>query len=181
MLHLQKHHLTQVPLFRFMILMGGNLPYSADYDEGLDVTDWIAFHRMPLLASADLDEIRAFNEWAPDNQDKRPDPMDKTGISPILHKIMDQHVSGEFDRRKFDSRLLHPEVTKLRVTVPTLHVLGSQDDAYKGAQNMLQLCDPKYRLQYTFEGGHEIPRAKTDLVKIKEMIEKTVQTSVMLS
>ncbi|PNS14520.1 Dihydrofolate reductase [Sphaceloma murrayae] len=178
MLHHQKYNPTSAPPFRFLVLMGGNLPYSADPNEGIEVTDWISFHRMP---PADLSVIKAFNTWAPHHQDQRPGVRDLTGINPILHCIVDDWVGTEYNRELLVTYLYHPDATKTRVKVPTLHILGRQDDVYEGGKKLMELCEKRNRMEYHFDGGHEIPRNRADLVKIAGMFEKVVQSSLMLS
>lgn len=168
-------------MFRFLAGFGGNVPYSGDPDEGIDVTDWVAFHRAHDTTGASIEELKAFSAWAINNQDKRPHPMDTTGISPIFHPIMAKFVSPVFNRKMFESKLLHPDVTSIRVKVPTVHIIGKKDDVLSGAKNMMELCDARQRLVYIHEGGHEVPRGKTDLLRIKDLIEKAVHNSTMMS
>ncbi|SMQ54214.1 unnamed protein product [Zymoseptoria tritici ST99CH_3D7] len=174
MLKLQKDQPCQQPLFRFLILIAGNIPFSGDEQEGIDVTDWISFHREPC---ANLDELVAFNDWARENPDQRPDIMDPTGIHPSLVPLLEECRTGEYARDRYVTRFLHPEVCKLRLDLPTVHVHGQADHLYEGAKGMAELCAPAQREICTHAGGHEIPRTNNDMLRLKRMIEKAVMRS----
>lgn len=174
MLKLQKYEPYREPLFRFLILMGGNIPYSGDSEEGIEVTDWISFHREPC---ANLAEVKAFNAWAQQNQDKRPHPMDPIGIHPCLLPLMEKHGIRQYTREQYFTKSLHPEVCKLRLNLPTVHVYGEADKVYEGAKKMADLCDPSQREVCSHAGGHEVPRSNNDTLRLKRMIEKTVLRS----
>ena len=178
MLMRQKHYPFEPPLFSFMIFMGGNIPYSADEEEGIETTDWMIRHRM---VPADLEKIKSFNAWAALNPQDRPDPSDPNGINPALHPLLPRFAGRAFDRRNYYTRSLHPEIVQTRLHIPTLHVLGKADDVYEGSKHMAELCDAKLRLIYEHKGGHEVTRDKIDLLRLKEMVEKTVARSQQLA
>lgn len=172
---MQEEEPTHPLPFRFLICMGGNLPFSGSDKGGVDVTDWIAFHRIPV---SDLKELDTFSQWAQANQDKMPHPTDRVGISTMFHPIMDEYVLKEYDREAFFTKLIHPDVDKERLDLPTCHVYGKNDEAVDGAAKMVELCSPKRRLQYIHEGGHDVPRSKIEVTKIAHLIERTVQASM---
>lgn len=172
---MQEEEPTHPLPFRFLICMGGNLPFSGSDKGGVDVTDWIAFHRIPV---SDLKELDNFSQWAQANQDKMPHPTDRVGISTMFHPIMDEYVLKEYDREAFFTKLIHPDVDKERLDLPTCHVYGKNDEVVDGAAKMVELCSPKRRLQYIHEGGHDVPRSKIEVTKIAHLIEKTVQASM---
>lgn len=155
--------------------MGGNLPFSGDDKGGVDVTDWIAFHRIPV---SDLQELNEFSQWAQANQDKMPHPTDRVGISTMFHPIMDEYVLKEYNREAFFTKLIHPDVDKERLDLPTCHVFGKNDEVVDGAEKMAELCSPKLRLQYIHDGGHDVPRSKAEVTKIASLIEKTVRSTM---
>ncbi|KAH8692260.1 serine hydrolase FSH [Talaromyces proteolyticus] len=179
MLKRQKHYPLMPPLFRFMVFWGGNLPWSADQEEGIEVTDWILAHR---LVPPDIEDIRSFNAWAAEHPDDRPDPDDPTGINPALHPLIPGWLAGKvFDRRNYYTRVYHPDVTQTRLQIPTLHVLGKADEVYGGSKRMAELCNAKTRVVYEHKGGHDVPRDRTDILRIKELFEKTVARSQQLA
>lgn len=174
----QKREPTLPPLFRFLVLMAGNLPWSGDPDDGVEVTDWHSFHRWPV---ADIDELTAFNAWAQAHPELKPDPWDATALSPIVQPLIRKFASPVYRRENYFSKALHPAVCKERLRVPTCHVFGSADSAFEGAKKMAELCDERRRLTYIHTGGHEVPRSKVDTDKVVGMIEKTVQASTNLA
>ncbi|KAJ9656590.1 hypothetical protein H2198_004824 [Neophaeococcomyces mojaviensis] len=161
-------------------LRSGNLPWSGDEEEGVEVTDWVLSHK---LVSPDLEDIKRFNSWAAEHPDDRPDPSDRTGINPALYSLMPAWLAAgkAFDRQNYYTRVYHPEVVLTRLNIPTLHVFGKVDEVYEGAKRMAELCDAKSRLIYEHKGGHEMPKNKVDLLRIKDLVEKTVARSQQLA
>ncbi|KAF7553554.1 hypothetical protein G7Z17_g3560 [Cylindrodendrum hubeiense] len=50
------------------------------------------------------------------------------------------------------------EQQKRRIKIPTVHIIGSRDAAYKESMNLRDMCEPRNRLEYFHGSGHEVPR-----------------------
>lgn len=67
-----------------------------------------------------------------------------------------------------------PETFPTRIAIPTLHVIGMNDQFSKHSQDLVKLCDPdKIQVLYV-DGGHEIPRTEKALNRCSELFEKVV-------
>jgi hypothetical protein len=62
----------------------------------------------------------------------------------------------------------------VRISIPTLHVLGTEDQFEKYSQELIKLCQPDRTEVVAFEGGHEIPRSEVVLQKCWNMFELVV-------
>ena len=70
---------------------------------------------------------------------------------------------------------MFPEVDKVRVPIPTGHILGELDPMRESGEMMCEMCDKRSMLMYKHGFGHEIPaRSMKGLRKIRDVIEKTI-------
>ena len=175
------------PPFRAAIFQNGAMPWSATPDLGKDVTPLVIQHRyVPCtLAEADralADEHAKNPTQASTMADERKIKWEDSELIPPMmrvtyHKIValdaEKDVKREYD--DFRSRRMFPEVDKVRVGVPSAHILGKKDWQFELGAMMGGFCDPEVRLMYKHGFGHEIPaRSPRDIWMIKEVIEKTV-------
>lgn len=160
-----------------MIFICGNIPFSPDRSEGIEVTDHHSFRRLP---SANLDEVKKFNEYAASHPEEAPHIRDTTLIHPALRCLMHTWADIPYDREHFYSRSLHPGVVKSRVQIPTLHIVGKEDEVYEGSKCMADLCDVRTRQMYEQRAGHDVTKDRVDLSRIKDLVEKTVLRSQQL-
>lgn len=76
------------------------------------------------------------------------------------------------------TRKWHPEIDAVRLQIPTAFVFGREDELFEGGKEMMGLCDSRYVCgEYVHKGGHEIPKARADQMKIADLIMKVVQRS----
>ena len=85
---------------------------------------------------------------------------------------------AELERAKEGCVLVHPDQDTIRLKIPTLHVLGRNDDAYQAGRKLRDLCDARYASIMEHTEGHNVPRGETE--KLKDLIEKTVARSEFL-
>lgn len=92
-------------------------------------------------------------------------------------KIHEQDVEGGVQRDYDDyrSHRMFPEVDKVRIEVPSAHILGAKDPLYELSVRMCEMSDPKVSLKYEHGFGHEFPvKSQRDMRKLGEVIEKTI-------
>lgn len=63
-----------------------------------------------------------------------------------------------FDARGMVTRRYHPEEDGLRISIPTAHIVGHNDDEHDRQLLLHGLCDSRRATIYDHGGGHEIPR-----------------------
>ena len=178
-------HLPQP--FRSAIFMNCSMPWSATKALGKDVTPLVIQHQYVPCTLAEADRVLALEyERNPTKEDMLKDERnanwgDGDLIPPMMRhayqNIHAQDVEKGVDREYNDymSHRMFPEVDKVRVPIPTGHVLGEQDPLKDLGSAMCLMCDPRLMLVHKHGFGHEIPaRSLKDLKKIKEVIEKTV-------
>ncbi|KAJ9654234.1 hypothetical protein H2198_006694 [Neophaeococcomyces mojaviensis] len=57
-----------------------------------------------------------------------------------------------------------PEITSYRIPIPTLHVMGAEDEFAEHSEKLVQLCRAdKAEVMRVRDGGHDLPRTKTAL------------------
>lgn len=61
-------------------------------------------------------------------------------------------------------RVIHPDLVKQRIRIPTIHVVGKEDNPLMIRQSelMYKVCDPAMSKWLEHSGGHDIPRKPAD-------------------
>ncbi|KAK7959441.1 uncharacterized protein PG986_004295 [Apiospora aurea] len=79
-------------------------------------------------------------------------------------------------------RLLHPDIYKERVRIPTVHVSGTSDVPAMEEQSRVAegLYTPSLAQLYRHGGGHEIPFKKTEVAAIISMVKKAEEKGKQL-
>lgn len=178
-------HLPQP--FRSAIFMNCYAPWSATEDLGKDVTLLVIQHQYVPCTLAEADRVLALEyEKNPTKEDMLKDERntnwgDGDLIPPMMRQAYQNIHAKDLEKgvdRKYNDYMSHrmfPEVDKVRVPIPTGHILGQYDPHKELGTTMCDMCDPRVMLIYEHEYGHEIPaRSPRNLKKIKELIEKTV-------
>ncbi|KAF2667283.1 hypothetical protein BT63DRAFT_289093 [Microthyrium microscopicum] len=175
MMHHQETSSDGIPLFRFAIFISCALPWTWDESTGIDVTALVIRGRdvpveLPELQAA----IEAIDKEA--NFDSK-SWLTSTAISPALRERVAAVPKEPNNYENYHVRRMHPDYDTVRLQAPTAHVLGRVDFAYEGGKKLRALCEPGYSQTWEHPGGHAIPRNGIDVLKIKEIIERTVSRS----
>jgi pimeloyl-ACP methyl ester carboxylesterase len=56
-----------------------------------------------------------------------------------------------------------PHEFPCRISIPTLHVIGKDDQFAEHSQTLVELCQPDKAEVMVVEGGHDLPRSKQGL------------------
>lgn len=67
-----------------------------------------------------------------------------------------------------------PNTFPIRISIPTLHVLGAEDQFEEHSRALIKLCQADRTEVFSFEGGHEIPRIEPDVQKCVDMLEVVI-------
>ena len=177
MLHHQITRPFEPPLFRSAIFICTFLPRCADSTNGVDVTPLIIRRkRVPT----ELVELRSQIEAARAEADYNPKTDSLEGIPLALSDVITEldNVDNEsFDYKRYVTRMFHPEVDKVRIQIPTAHVVGRNDPVRDASLKLVDMCDVRYVSVYEHKGGHELPKTADSLQRIKDVIQKTVMRS----
>lgn len=178
-------HLPQP--FRAAIFMNSYMPWSATKNLGKDVTPLVIQQQFVPFTLAEADQVLALEyERNPNRESMLKDGRNASwgngDLIPSMMRAAYQHIpTQDLEKgldRKYDDLIAHrmfAEMDKVRMPIPTGHILGDTDPLKDSGAAMCNMCDPRLMLTYKHEFGHEIPtRSSKDLRKIKEVIEKTV-------
>ena len=178
-------HLPQP--FRAAIFMNCSMPWSATEDLGYDVTPLVIQHQYVPTTLAEAERVIALEykknptKEAMLKDERNTDWEDGDLIPPMMRhayqNIHQQDVENGVDRKYNDYRAhrMFPEVDKVRVPIPSAHILGELDPLKELGETMCEMCDKRSMVTYKHGFGHEIPaRSMKDLRKIRDVIEKTV-------
>ncbi|EPQ28949.1 uncharacterized protein PFL1_03749 [Pseudozyma flocculosa PF-1] len=58
------------------------------------------------------------------------------------------------------------------IRIPTVHLIGLHDSAKAEGVKLMELCDPKLREAFEYDGGHCLPRRSTDVVELASLLRK---------
>jgi Serine hydrolase (FSH1) len=175
MVHHQETYPEEAPLFRFGIFANILLSWSSDPELGVDITPLIIRSRPVPIEMSELNAALAAVAKEPDF-----DPSSKVWIDGMyapLRRLLAEEAKSPFVYENFHTQQLHPDHDRIRLRVPTAHILGKADWAYESGKKVQQMCDTSSILTWEHPKGHEIPRSGIDVLKIKDMIEKTVTRS----
>ena len=173
-----RHQMTcpeEPPLFRFGIFANVLLSWSSDEDMGVDVTPLI-LRGLPI--PVELSELNAALVAVSKEPDLDLSVKPSTdGIYAPLRRIFEEEITVPIVYKNYITRRIHPEHDSVQLRVPTAHILGKADWAYESGKKLREMCDMDSALTWEHSKGHEIPRNGIDVLKIKEIIEKTVTRS----
>lgn len=62
----------------------------------------------------------------------------------------------------------------LRISVPTLHIIGTQDPFAESSRVMVDFCRPELAQVFLHEGGHELPQSGPALDRCAEVVETAI-------
>ncbi|KAI1618128.1 serine hydrolase FSH [Exophiala viscosa] len=76
-------------------------------------------------------------------------------------------------------RIIHPDLVSQRIRIPTVHVVGKQDDPLmiRQSQLMYQVCDPTVSKWLEHSGGHDVPRQLADAKAAVKALEWAISES----
>jgi hypothetical protein len=173
MLYHQETIPEEDPLFRFAVFISSSLPWMCSEDLGVDVTALvIRGHDVPIP----LPELKAAVALAKQSE-FQPGlgtwQEDGSAYSPLANSLKEL-MGKPFVEEDLITRRMHPDHDTVRLNVPTAHILGKSDWAYKGGKKLKDLCDASIALAWEHPKGHEIPRTTIDLNQISNIIGKTV-------
>lgn len=74
-------------------------------------------------------------------------------------------------------RLVHPDLLRERIRIPTVHVTGRKDSPYIGEQSRIaqKLCSASIMRVHEHDGGHDVPYKRSDVKNIVSSIQATAK------
>ncbi|KAJ5715841.1 uncharacterized protein N7483_013022 [Penicillium malachiteum] len=75
----------------------------------------------------------------------------------------------------------HPSVNDVKITIPTVHLIGEKDEFADQGRSLAGICDSKLARVVTHEGGHQLPRDPRTLAKTAEAIQWAVDRALYLN
>ncbi|KAL8810421.1 MAG: hypothetical protein Q9200_002589 [Gallowayella weberi] len=189
LLHHTRNTPHSSPPFRSVIFMNGYMPFSASPDIGLDVTPLVIAQReIPTTRAETEQQLKNIRQETKRNSDAPEDgpngslllPMPQQQHPSLASKSTSQPPQPNQTSSAYISRRLFPEIDRVRISIPTAHILGTQDAFFESGTRMTEMCEAKVMRVYKHTGGHEIPtrmgkNGVREVEKIREAIEKTVQ------
>jgi pimeloyl-ACP methyl ester carboxylesterase len=76
-------------------------------------------------------------------------------------------------------RVIHPDLLKQRIRIPTIHVVGKEDNPLMIRQSelMYRVCDPAVSRWLEHSGGHDVPRKMQDAKAAVKAMEWAIAES----
>lgn len=76
-------------------------------------------------------------------------------------------------------RVIHPDLLKQRIRIPTIHVVGKEDNPLMIRQSelMYRVCDPAVSKWLEHSGGHDVPRKIQDAKAAVKALEWAIAES----
>ncbi|KDN52670.1 hypothetical protein K437DRAFT_161194 [Tilletiaria anomala UBC 951] len=76
--------------------------------------------------------------------------------------------------QRYNTRELKGTDAPIRITIPTLHIIGKQDGARQEGHLLASLCAPGTAEVLEFDGGHAPPRKSKDIQEVARAIKRLV-------
>ncbi|USP75030.1 hypothetical protein yc1106_02304 [Curvularia clavata] len=73
----------------------------------------------------------------------------------------------------------HPSRDKVRIQVPTLHIMSDVDQYLAQSENLVKLCNSELSSVVKHDAGHRVPRSKDFEVKATAGLDAVVRSSLM--
>lgn len=123
------------------------------------------------------------------------DSKDERVFTEYLKVVLSMHSSvgnilpnTRLDFLSFESqagnvpRLLHPQIYKERIRIPTVHVSGEKDVYAMAEQSRVAegLYTPSLTQLYRHDGGHDIPFKRSEVLTIISMAKDAVEKGMQL-
>lgn len=158
------------PLFRWAIFSSSSLPWVGNHEDGVEVTPIMEWRKQVPVELADIEALCA--ELA---TTALPPPCELgvEGVAPCLRRQAQRLADQPMSYQKIRTRRMHPEVDKVRLSIPTGHAISKNDFAYVGSQMLRQLCDSRLMSTMEHSAGHAIPRNVLEARKFRDLIERT--------
>lgn len=153
MLHHALDCITDPPLFRFAVFFCGTLPFTKDASIGRDET--AGFGR----TTADIALERAAHDREAWN---------------VVEDTLEEPTGKCFQ--------FIPQLTDMRIEIPTVHVFDPEDVEYLRVQHLqlVNMCRPDRVLVVHHNDGHSMPQDKKTILAAAQAIRGTVEKSAML-
>ncbi|KAL8684109.1 MAG: hypothetical protein Q9224_006607 [Gallowayella concinna] len=192
LLHHTHFHPHSCPPFRSAIFMNSYMPWSASSSLGKDVTHLVITQQAVPCTLAETEQLYKNITHQDDTPRRNSDSLeDRRNGSLLPPMLQQQHPSpasiSTFQpphpyqiKSAYTSHRFFPEIDKVRIPIPTAHILGTQDSLLESGIRMTEMCHGKVMRVYKHAGGHEIPsrigkNGTRDVERIRETVEKTVQ------
>lgn len=171
-------HPNAPPPFKFAILFSSVVSFSPRDSFCQDTIERLTGEELGALASFPKTDFDVLG------------PEGRALFEPLAN-AMQSGVKGGFlpappDARAFQQgdtsripRILHPELTTVRLKVPTVHVVGKKDSPLMLEQSALmrRLCDDRFVKFLEHSAGHDVPRKMDDVKALVAAMEWAVDQS----
>ena len=167
-----------MPLFRFAIFISGALPFTWSGSVGQDVFNLLTGEN-PLSTNA--------YEWQYHSGSGPADPQSvQSSESDILTEMFPTwkarrqtllDLAQKPDNAHLRPRCFHPDLHREKISIPTAHVYGKQDQFRLHAKHLVRLCDATVTAVFEHEGVHDVPHSIADNKIVSELVQKTILRS----
>lgn len=82
--------------------------------------------------------------------------------------------SPECRNEQLSQALCFPLKGPLRISIPTLHIIGARDPFAESSRILVDLCRPELAQVLLHEGGHELPQSGPALDRCAEPVEMAI-------
>jgi hypothetical protein len=174
---IMKHQLLnpfKSPPFRVAVFLCSHLPWSWNSSNGYDVTNLLLEGRS---GSVDFEDWRSAADSVPTGE--RSDAYLTDLPESIQQRIREKADSlDDMDIPQF--RRFHPRVGVEKISMPTVHLYGVEDEYCKQSLALVELCEKSTTQVIEHPGGHEIPRDGETIKMIGNAIQRAVTRAELM-
>ncbi|ETN44955.1 uncharacterized protein HMPREF1541_09830 [Cyphellophora europaea CBS 101466] len=171
--------------FKFAMIFSSIISFTADPSYCMDVVDRLSETDVAHLAGFPDADLSTLSDEAQLLFGTMAKALTAGMAGGFLHAHPDKEV---FERRNAAQipRIIHPQLVRQRIRIPTVHVVGRKDDPLMLDQSrlMYQLCGEEVAMWLEHSAGHDVPRERGDAsaaVKAMEWAFKEGEQQALLS
>jgi hypothetical protein len=156
--------------FKFAIFFSATMPF--DFSAG----------RLHLTLNGD--DLTAIHQDS-DGEDLKDDNIDwlkdcrSVGVIEEVESRRPRLAGASKDPQSIDVLLrFHPSTHGQKIHIPTVHIIGLNDNMADQGRDLAGICDPKLAQIVTHDGGHQLPRDAGTVGKVAEAVQWAVERTI---
>ena len=161
-------------LFKFAVFIAASLPFNLDDTTGMkhwESAVHTAIKGAPSAFGGEFaGELMADEDSGRTNSSEDEDNENHTRGFPLRPWMLGtKTLLGRY----------HPDRHKVRISVPTLHIMSDVDQYLGQSENLVRLCNTEASSVVKHDAGHRVPRDKDFEVKAIAGLDSVVRSSLM--
>lgn len=171
-------HPNEPSPFKFAAIFSSIISFTPDARYGEDIIQGLTEEEFKALAKFPDVEFENLSKGARTLFEPMAEALSAGEKGGFLPSHPDEEVFSRGETPMIP-RVIHPDLVKQRIRIPTIHVVGKEDNPLMIRQSklMYEVCDPAVARWLEHSGAHDVPRKPADAKAAVKAWEWAVQES----